>query len=111
PSLSCVLIDDKTSALYAMCSGLLDSNQKCIGMGSDVSSVSINDISIVCSEGWYGDDCLSECPVDEYGYECGNYDGSDNNPCDSETHTCTCSSSSSLPLMTGDLCEIESGVT
>ncbi|GKT37926.1 hypothetical protein ADUPG1_003864, partial [Aduncisulcus paluster] len=38
PSLSCVLIDDKPSALYAMCSGLLDSNQKCIGMGSDVSS-------------------------------------------------------------------------
>ncbi|GKT37094.1 hypothetical protein ADUPG1_009946, partial [Aduncisulcus paluster] len=45
------------------------------------------------------------------GHECGNYDGTDNNPCDSETHTCTCSSSSSSPLMTGDLCEIESGVT
>ncbi|GKT28266.1 hypothetical protein ADUPG1_000545, partial [Aduncisulcus paluster] len=105
-SLSCVFIDDETSALYAMCSGLLDSNQKCIGIGSDGS---INDISIVCSEGWYGDDCLSECPVDEYGYECGNYDGTDT--CDSETHTCTCSSSSSSPLMTGELCEIESGVT
>ncbi|GKT13085.1 hypothetical protein ADUPG1_010173, partial [Aduncisulcus paluster] len=110
-SLSCVLIDDETASLYAMCSdlSLSGTNQKCIGMGSDVSSVSINDISIVCSEGWYGDDCLSECPVDEYGYECGNYDGTDT--CDSETHTCTCSSSSSSPLMTGDLCEIESGVT
>ncbi|GKT36004.1 hypothetical protein ADUPG1_009048, partial [Aduncisulcus paluster] len=40
---------------------------------------------------------------------CGNYDGTDT--CDSETHTCTCSSPSSSPLMTGDLCEIESGVT
>ncbi|GKT19521.1 hypothetical protein ADUPG1_011523, partial [Aduncisulcus paluster] len=107
-SLSCVLIDDETSALYAMCSdlSLSGTNKKCIGIGSDGS---INDISIVCSDGWYGDDCLSECPVDEYGYECGNYDGTDT--CDSETHTCTCSSSSSSPLMTGDLCEIENGVT
>ncbi|GKT27452.1 hypothetical protein ADUPG1_000045, partial [Aduncisulcus paluster] len=109
-SLSCVLIDDdETSAsLYAVCSSLSGTNKKCIGIGSDVS---VDGISIVCSEGWYGDDCLSECSVDDYGYECGNYDGTDNNPCDSETHTCTCSSSSSSPLMTGDLCEIESGVT
>ncbi|GKT18978.1 hypothetical protein ADUPG1_011415, partial [Aduncisulcus paluster] len=107
-SLSWVLIDDETSALYAMCSdlSLSGTNKKCIGIGSDGS---INDISLVCSDGWYGDDCLSECPVDEYGYECGNYDGTDT--CDSETHTCTCSSPSSSPLMTGDLCEIESGVT
>ncbi|GKT19737.1 hypothetical protein ADUPG1_011562, partial [Aduncisulcus paluster] len=107
-SLSCVLIDDdETSAsLYAVCSSLSGTNKKCIGIGSDAS---VDGISIVCSEGWYGDDCLSECPVDEYGYECGNYDGTDT--CDSETHTCTCSSSSSSPLMTGDLCEIESGVT
>ncbi|GKT28826.1 hypothetical protein ADUPG1_000890, partial [Aduncisulcus paluster] len=107
-SLSCVLIDDdETSAsLYAVCSSLSGTNKKCIGIGSDVS---VDGISIVCSEGWFGDDCLSECPVDEYGYECGNADGTDT--CDSETHTCTCSSSSSSPLMTGDLCEIESGVT
>ncbi|GKT27173.1 hypothetical protein ADUPG1_013655, partial [Aduncisulcus paluster] len=123
-SLSCVLIDgddddddddDGTASLYAMCSGLSLSgtNKKCIGIGSDASTMSTNDISIICSEGWYGDDCLSKCPVDEYGYECGNDDdGTNNNPCNSETHTCTCSySSSSSPLMTGDLCEIESGVT
>ncbi|GKT31939.1 hypothetical protein ADUPG1_006249, partial [Aduncisulcus paluster] len=123
-SLSCVLIDgddddddddDRTASLYAMCSGLSLSgtNKKCIGIGSDASTMSTNDISIICSEGWYGDDCLSKCPVDEYGYECGNDDdGTNNNPCNSETHTCTCSySSSSSPLMTGDLCEIESGVT
>ncbi|GKT14916.1 hypothetical protein ADUPG1_010580, partial [Aduncisulcus paluster] len=109
-SLSCVLIDDEDTDLYVTCSdlSLSGTNQKCIGIGSDGS---ISDISLVCSEGWYGDDCLSECPVDEYGYECGNADGTDNNPCDSETHTCTCSSSSSSLLMTGDLCEIESGVT
>ncbi|GKT16906.1 hypothetical protein ADUPG1_004160, partial [Aduncisulcus paluster] len=58
-SLSCVFIDDETSALYAMCSGLLYSNQKCIGIGSDGSDgsdASIDSISIVCSDGWYGDD-------------------------------------------------------
>ncbi|GKT23903.1 hypothetical protein ADUPG1_004566, partial [Aduncisulcus paluster] len=94
---------DGDASLFSMCasSDVLYNNMKCIGIGSDSTIASI---SIVCSDGWYGDDCLSECPVDEYGYECGNYDGTDT--CDSETHTCTCSSSSSSSLMTGDLCEI-----
>ncbi|GKT27838.1 hypothetical protein ADUPG1_004798, partial [Aduncisulcus paluster] len=75
-SLSCVLIDEEITDLYAMCCGLALSsiNEHCIGIGTDST---VDDIAIVCSDGWYGDDCLSKCPVDEYGYECGNYDGTD----------------------------------
>ncbi|GKT13415.1 hypothetical protein ADUPG1_010262, partial [Aduncisulcus paluster] len=104
-SLSCVLIDDGNASLFSMCasSDVLDNHKKCIGIGSDAS---VNGISIVCSDGWYGDDCVSECPVDEYGYVCSN-DGSNYNDCIAEVHTCYCSS----PLMTGDLCELESGNT
>ncbi|GKT20162.1 hypothetical protein ADUPG1_004383, partial [Aduncisulcus paluster] len=39
-----------------------------------------------CVEGWYGDECLDECPL-QGTEECG---GSGYGTCDSSTHTCDC---------------------
>ncbi|GKT29769.1 hypothetical protein ADUPG1_014188, partial [Aduncisulcus paluster] len=95
----CILIDNAVDpVLYSQCSSLYpdDDHKACIGIGTEYS---VDVISIECSEGWYGTDCDSECPVDEYGTVCGK-----NGTCDKEIHLCSCSSEFS-----GDVCQNESG--
>ncbi|GKT37195.1 hypothetical protein ADUPG1_010031, partial [Aduncisulcus paluster] len=96
----CISIDPYLqSDIYDLCSGLKEENKLCIGIGTDLV---IDDLEIVCSEGWYGDNCDSECPVDRYGTICGS---GNNSGCDYSTHTCVCSDG-----YTGDLCDVKKDI-
>ncbi|GKT15607.1 leucine-rich repeat domain-containing protein [Aduncisulcus paluster] len=94
----CVLIDyDIDPELFTYCWDIFLENQTCIMVGSDYS---MDTVGTICTAGWYGVDCASECPVDAYGTQCGE------NTCDSETHMCQCPSD-----LTGNVCSIQSDVT
>ncbi|GKT37822.1 hypothetical protein ADUPG1_003760, partial [Aduncisulcus paluster] len=74
-----------TSSLTCLSGIESNPNTQCIGVYNESEgSVSIES---GCVEGWYGDECLDECPL-QGTEECG---GSEYGACDSSTHTCDCS--------------------
>ncbi|GKT36570.1 hypothetical protein ADUPG1_009511, partial [Aduncisulcus paluster] len=86
---ACVLIDRTESPeMYEKCHDLSSDNMMCAADGADGTEVSVDTISIMCIDGWYGKECTSE-----FG-------------CNTSTHQCTCTDS-----YVGDLCTIAPNVT
>ncbi|GKT27627.1 hypothetical protein ADUPG1_013934, partial [Aduncisulcus paluster] len=105
-SLDCALFSykDSSSESDLNCIGLeVGTSYSCIdGIETNLNMQcfrenNINDIITACVEGWYGDECLDECPL-QGTEECG---GSGYGTCDSSTHTCDCSVSG----FHGDSCQ------
>ncbi|GKT33458.1 hypothetical protein ADUPG1_007359, partial [Aduncisulcus paluster] len=101
---ACVLIDRTESPeMYEKCHDLHSDNMMCAADGSDGTEVSVDTISIMCIDGWYGKECTSECPVNSQDQVCKSEHSSG---CNTLTHQCTCTDS-----YVGDLCTIAPNVT
>ncbi|GKT34269.1 hypothetical protein ADUPG1_002793, partial [Aduncisulcus paluster] len=86
-----------TSSLTCLSGIESNPNTQCIGVYNE-SDASVS-IESGCVEGWYGDECLDECPLHYSNQlQCG---GSEYGTCDSSTHTCDCSVSG----FHGDSCQ------
>ncbi|GKT27774.1 hypothetical protein ADUPG1_000172, partial [Aduncisulcus paluster] len=94
--LTCVNFGSEVDTSSLTCLSGIESNPntQCIGVYNE-SDASVS-IESGCVEGWYGDECLDECPL-QGTEECG---GSGYGTCDSSTHTCDCNLG-----YEGDACE------
>ncbi|GKT23966.1 hypothetical protein ADUPG1_012596, partial [Aduncisulcus paluster] len=87
--LTCVNFGSEVDTSSLTCLSGIESNPntQCIGVYNE-SDASVS-IESGCVEGWYGDECLDECPLHYSNQlQCG---GSEYGTCDSSTHTCDCS--------------------
>ncbi|GKT27450.1 hypothetical protein ADUPG1_000045, partial [Aduncisulcus paluster] len=104
--LTCVNFGSEVDTSSLTCLSGIESNPntQCMGVYNE-SNASVS-IESGCVEGWYGDECLDECPF-QGTEECVHYSnqqqcgGSEYGACDSSTHTCDCS----LSGFHGDSCQ------
>ncbi|GKT28517.1 hypothetical protein ADUPG1_000697, partial [Aduncisulcus paluster] len=78
----CVLASSASSSECSNCGG---ERGTCVYDSGDESSP----LFCECSDGWYGTDCSSICPVSD---DLGLCSGSSRGSCDAATHTCVCES-------------------